>query len=77
MTIATQATGRQWIVASESKPDTLYIVRRVNGQITCDCPGNVHHGHCKHVKAVAAMLPAAGAGPVKAAMANRLGLMAS
>ena len=75
MTIATQATGRQWIVASESKPDTLYIVRRVNGQITCDCPGNVHHGHCKHAKAVAATLPAPAADPVKIAAARAIGML--
>ncbi len=75
MTIATQATGRQWIVASESKPDTLYIVRRVAGQITCDCPGNVHHRHCKHAKAVAAMLPAPAADPAKIAAARAIGMM--
>ncbi len=75
MTIATQATGRQWIVASESKPDTLYIVRRVNGQITCDCPGNVHHGHCKHAKAVAALQPAPVVDPAKVAMARTLGML--
>ncbi len=75
MTIATQATGQQWIVASESKPDTLYIVRRVNGQITCDCPGNVHHGHCKHAKAVAALLPAPAADPAKIAAARAIGMM--
>ena len=75
MTIATQATGRQWIVASESKPGTLYIVRRVDGQITCDCPGNVHHGRCKHAKAVAAMLPAPAADPAKIAAARAIGML--
>jgi len=75
MTIATQATGRQWIVASESKPDTLYIVRRVNGQITCDCPVNVHHGHCKHAKAVAAMPPASAVDPAKLAAARAIGML--
>ncbi len=75
MTIATQATGRQWIVASESKPDTLYIVRRVEGQITCDCPAGIHRGVCKHAKAVAAMLPVPAADPVKVAAARAIGML--
>ena len=57
MTIATQAPGRQWIVASETRANVLYIVRRVNGQFSCDCPGNVFCGHCKHVTAIAAAQP--------------------
>jgi len=59
MTIATQAPGRQWIVASETRANVLYIVRRVNGQFSCDCPGNVLCGHCKHVTAIAASQPRA------------------
>lgn len=54
MTIATQATGKQWIVASESTPDTLYVVKRVDGQYTCSCLGFYHHGHCKHATKIAA-----------------------
>ena len=57
MTIATQTTGRQWTVASETKPNTLYIVKLVNGQFSCDCPGNFYRGSCKHAKAVAAAQP--------------------
>ncbi len=57
MTIATQATGRQWIVASESKPDTLYIVKKVNGEYSCDCPAGFYRGSCKHVAAVKAAQP--------------------
>jgi hypothetical protein len=77
MTIATQAPGRQWIVASESRPDTLYIVRRVNGQITCDCPGHYSHGHCKHADAVRTVQPLPAVDDAKVEMARRIGLMAS
>ncbi len=76
MTIATQAPGRQWVVASETKPDTLYIVRKVNGQITCDCPGNVHHGCCKHAKYIAALQPVPAVDETKLAAARALGMLA-
>jgi len=54
MTIATQTRGRQWTVASETKPDMLYIVKFVNGQYSCDCLGHYHYGHCKHAAEIAA-----------------------
>lgn len=55
MTIATTAKHRQWNVASETRPGTLYIVKCVNGQYSCDCPGHFHHGHCKHATLIANM----------------------
>lgn len=54
MTIAVQTAGKQWTVASETKPDTLYIVIRTDAGYTCDCLGFYHHGHCKHATALAA-----------------------
>lgn len=57
MVIATQATGKQWTVASETRPNVLYVVKLVDGYYSCDCPGHFHHGRCKHAKAVAAAQP--------------------
>ena len=57
MTIATQATGKQWTLASETRPNVLYVVKNVGGYYSCDCPGHFHHGHCKHARAVAAAQP--------------------
>ncbi len=82
MVIATQTPGRQWVVASESRPNTLYIVKLVNGLFSCDCRGNYSHGHCKHAKAVAATQPeptppaVAAVDPTKIEMAQALGIMA-
>jgi hypothetical protein len=58
MTIAVQAAGRQWTVASQTQPGVLYIVRRHNGVTTCDCLGGFHHGRCKHQAAIDAQYPA-------------------
>ena len=57
MTIATQAAGRQWTVASETQPGVLYIVKRYRGQTTCDCPSGFYRGACKHVVAIDAQYP--------------------
>lgn len=54
MTIQTVAQDKQWTVASETKPGTLYIVKRINGAYSCDCDGAFYRGTCKHIKAVAA-----------------------
>lgn len=56
-TIRTQSAGRQWLVDSFTTPDVTYVVRRVNGRLTCDCPDAFHRAHvkgyqCKHVRAV-------------------------
>jgi hypothetical protein len=49
-----QKSGRdQWTVPSQTKPGVLYIVRRVNGNLTCDCDGGFFCGRCKHQVAVA------------------------
>ena len=77
MTIATQATGRQWIVASESKPDTLYTVKKVGSTYSCDCAGHYRWSRCKHADAVRKAQPAPTVDPAKVEMAKRLGLMAS
>ena len=53
-----QTSGRnQWTVPSQTQPDTLYIVRRHDGLLTCDCPAGFFRGVCKHITAVAASLP--------------------
>ena len=57
MTIVTQAAGRQWVVASESKPGTLYIVRKVGDTFSCDCAAGFYRNTCKHALAVAAAQP--------------------
>ncbi len=77
MVIAPQTPGRQWVVASETRANVLYVVRNVGGYYSCDCPGHYSHGHCKHADAVrrAQLLPAVD--DAKVEMAKRLGLMAS
>ena len=57
MTIATQTPGRQWLVASESQANTIYVVKQVAGQFSCDCPGFYRWSHCKHAAAVKAAQP--------------------
>lgn len=59
MTIATRSRN-EWLVPSQTTPDVLYLVKRVNGEYTCSCLGNLHYGRCKHVKAVVATLPQTG-----------------
>lgn len=59
MTIAKRGHD-EWIVPSETRPGTLYIVKQVAGDLTCDCPGHFHYGRCKHARAVAATLPQRG-----------------
>ncbi len=54
MTIATQTAGKQWTVASATKPDTLYVVLRNEQGYSCSCLGFYHYGHCKHVTVIAA-----------------------
>jgi len=82
MQIARQTPGRQWVVASESRPNVLYIVKLVNGQFSCDCPGHYNHGHCKHAKAVAATQPepnppaVAAIDPAMIERAQAIGIMA-
>ncbi len=82
MVIATQTPGKQWVVASESRPNVLYIVKLVNGQFSCDCPGHYHYGRCKHADAIRATQPeptppaVAAIDPAKIEMAQRLGIMA-
>ena len=57
MQIAPQTPGWQWVVASESRPNVLYVVKLVNGFYSCDCPGHYSHGHCKHADANRATQP--------------------
>jgi len=76
MTIVTRSRN-SWIVPSQTRPDAIYIVVRHGDALTCDCPAGIHHGVCKHAKAVAALLPAPAVDPAKVEMAKRLGLMAS
>ena len=59
MTIAVQATGKQWLVASQSKTDTMYIVIRTDWGYSCDCPDYFHRRNergetCKHIDGVIA-----------------------
>jgi len=75
MTIATQSTGRQWAVASETRPNVLYVVKQVNGYYSCDCLGHYSHGRCKHADAVRKSQPAPAADPAKIAAARALGMM--
>jgi len=56
MTIQTSGKG-QWTVPSQTTTDTIYLVRRVNGVLSCDCNGFFYRGTCKHVAAVAAQYP--------------------
>lgn len=60
MTIQTVAKGRQYTVASESKPGTLYVVIVNAGETSCDCPAGIHRPdrQCKHQRAVAAKVEA-------------------
>jgi len=44
-------------VASESKPGTLYIVRKVGDTFSCDCAAGFYRNTCKHARAVAAAQP--------------------
>ena len=57
MTIATRSQ-HEWLVPSQTAPDTLYLVKRHAGALSCDCNGFYYRGACKHVAAVAATLPA-------------------
>jgi hypothetical protein len=56
MTIGTQATGKQWLVSSESHPGTFHVVKRIGSQFSCTCDGSFYRGRCKHADAVAAQL---------------------
>jgi hypothetical protein len=40
--------------------DRYHVLLASDGHHTCDCLGHAHHGHCKHVEGLAALLPAAG-----------------
>jgi hypothetical protein len=55
MTIATRSTN-QWLVPSQSKTDTVYLVKRHAGALSCSCNGFYYRGRCQHVDAVAATL---------------------
>jgi hypothetical protein len=47
--------------APAGHPTDRYQVNLLpDGHHTCDCLGHAHHGHCKHVEGLAALLPAAG-----------------
>ncbi len=76
MVIAKQS-ARQWVIASETQPNTLYVVKLVNGYYSCDCAGHYRWNRCKHADAVRKAQPAPAADPAKVEMAKRLGLMAS
>ena len=75
MVIAPQTPGRQWVVASETRANVLYVVKLVNGYYSCDCLGHYSHGHCKHADAVRKAQPAPDVDQAKVAMARSLGLM--
>jgi hypothetical protein len=51
----TQITDVCWHVTSESNPDAdPYIVKSVDGQLSCDCPATLYSGdQCKHARLVA------------------------
>ena len=36
--------------------DKVYHVNLDGQRSTCDCPGHLHHGHCKHVDGTAALV---------------------
>ena len=59
MTIATRGPN-EWLVPSQTKPGEIYIVKRVAGALSCDCPAGFFRGRCKHSTAVAATLPQRG-----------------
>jgi len=35
-----------------SKPGVNYVVTRIDGKISCTCPGATYRGHCKHINQV-------------------------
>jgi len=67
MTIQTSGKG-QWTVPSQTTTDTIYLVRRVNGILSCDCNGFFYRGGCRHAAAVAAQYPAPVASTLTPAM---------
>jgi hypothetical protein len=77
MVIATQTPSKQWVVASETRPNVLYVVKQVGGYYSCDCAGHYRWSRCKHADAVRKAQPVPAADPAKVEMAKRLGLMAS
>jgi hypothetical protein len=57
MVVTEQAAGRQWTVTSERNAAKLYIVRRSEHGLSCDCPASLYRDEaCKHVRLVAATL---------------------
>ncbi len=74
MVIAKQSP-RQWVVASETRPDTLYVVRLVNGFYSCDCAGHYRWSRCKHADAVRKAQPVPAADPAKIAAARAIGML--
>jgi len=75
MTIATMSKA-QWAVPSQTTSNTLYLVRKVDGSLTCDCDGWFFRGKCKHVTAVAAKLNAERSASKLSAEARSWGLSA-
>lgn len=52
MTITTQSPA-QWLVTSETTEETVYVVRRHNGQLSCNCNDAYYRGRvCKHQRLV-------------------------
>jgi len=74
MTIATQTPSKQWVVASETRSNVLYVVKQVSGYFS-DCPGHYSHGHCKHADAVRKAQPAPAVDPAKLAAARAIGML--
>jgi len=57
MTATTTATVTQtgrdtYTVPSQSQPCESWIVKLVDGDLTCDCPAGFYRGRCRHGAAV-------------------------
>ncbi len=44
--------GLLYVVLSESKPDTAYLLKVERGSVGCSCPDFTHRCFCKHAAAL-------------------------
>jgi len=75
MVIATQTPSKQWVIASETRPNVLYVVKQVGGYFSCGCAGHYRWSRCKHSDAVRKAQPGPAVDQAKVAVARSLGLM--